>query len=77
MRAAVNGEETTVTSPSASTLENLAAAFREDANLSDYCTLGVGGPARLLVEVHTEEELVAVLRHAADAVRVQRVTSGW
>lgn len=43
--------------------------FRSDARLADYCTLGVGGPAKLLVEVHAEEELAAVLRYAADAVR--------
>lgn len=56
---------------SASTIRALSDAFREGVNLSDYCTLGVGGPARLLVEVHTEEELAAVLRYAADAVRTE------
>jgi len=44
-----------------------AAAFVHGASLSEYCTLGVGGPARLLVEVHTAEELGRVLRFAADA----------
>lgn len=56
----------TSTSMSSSTLQ---AGFREGAVLGEYCTLGVGGPARLLVEVHTEEELAVVLRYAADEVR--------
>ena len=39
--------------------------LEEGASLADHCTLGVGGPARFLVEVRTPEALAAVLRRAA------------
>ena len=41
--------------------------LEEGASLADYCTLGVGGPARFLAEVRTPEALAAVLRRAARA----------
>ena len=41
--------------------------LEEGASLADYCTLGVGGPARFLAEVRTPEALAALLRRAARA----------
>ena len=35
---------------------------RANASLADYCTLGVGGPARFLVEAYTTHQLVQTLR---------------
>ena len=36
-----------------------------NASLGEYCTLGVGGPARAVVEAYTIEQLVATLRLCA------------
>ena len=37
---------------------------QERERLSQHCTLGIGGPARYLVEVYSAEQLAAVIRRA-------------
>lgn len=38
-------------------------AFRENVNLKDYCTYGIGGPARYFLVVHTIAEMQEAIRY--------------
>ena len=51
------------------------ARVRQRARLDEYCTLGIGGPARAAVEVYTIEQLAATLRFCASR-RVPSVVIG-
>lgn len=44
----------------------LVSKFEENKPLYGLCTWGVGGPARLFLEVHTPEELAEGVRYAHD-----------
>ena len=52
-----------------------AARVLHDASLGKYCTLGLGGSARAVVEVYTIEQLVSTLRFCASR-RVPSVVVG-
>lgn len=40
--------------------------FKENVHLKDYCTFGIGGPARYFFEVRKKDEMVDVLKYCRD-----------
>ncbi|MEV8374414.1 UDP-N-acetylmuramate dehydrogenase [Kribbella sp. NPDC056861] len=81
LAAASNGDviasvPTGETLASADTSASGAAGAAEDIRLASYTTLRIGGPADQLVEVTTEQELIAAVREADAAVQPVLLLSG-
>ena len=66
----------TVASQIANALPNFGKRIKTEEPLSRHCTWGIGGPAEVYVEVHTREELKAVLKLCQES-KVSVFVLGW
>ena len=47
-------------------LEQLHCPYRRDVPMADYTSFRIGGPADLMIEPETEDQVAAVVRHAGE-----------